>query len=172
MADMSTPLQFASLYHGQEVFTWSDCLLDPHLDLLFGNMVFVCVPCSGTSFPWHLFFLAALLWGSTIHKHTRWMWQGNAPVIFQNWEKCSCRSNLVSTLSVLLLFVLSWRVSQAWNPHWYKWAQVLEACDCLKLLSIYFNFCIKAPGVVCRQLGLLSTDLHVVGCGGFVKTLN
>ena len=24
----------------------------------------------------------------------------------------------------------------------------------------------------CHQLGLLSTDLHDVGCGGFVKTLN
>ena len=27
-------------------------------------------------------------------------------------------------------------------------------------------------GVVCHQLGLLGTDLHAVGCGGFVKTLN
>ena len=25
---MSTPLQFPSLYDGQEVFVWSDCLLD------------------------------------------------------------------------------------------------------------------------------------------------
>ena len=25
---MNIPLQFASLYHGQEVFVWSNCLLD------------------------------------------------------------------------------------------------------------------------------------------------
>ena len=36
---------------------------------------------SSTSSPWLLFFFAALLWGSTIHKHTgRWIWQGSASV--------------------------------------------------------------------------------------------
>ena len=50
--------------------------------------------------------------------------------------KYSCQSKLVSALSMLLLPVLSWRVSRAWNPHqFYIWAQVLEACDNLKLLS-------------------------------------
>ena len=44
--------------------------------------------------------------------------------------------------------------------------------DCLKLLSIHFDLCIDATGVVCHQVSLLSTDLHAVGCGGFVKTLN
>ena len=39
-------------------------------------------------------------------------------------------------------------------------------------LVIVFNLCVGATGVVCYQLGLLSTDLHAVGCGGFVKTLN
>ena len=46
------------------------------------------------------------------------------------------------------------------------------ACDSLKLLSIYFDLCVDATGVVCHQLGLFDTDLHAVGCGGFVKTLN
>ena len=74
------------------------------------------VPCVSTSFPW-LVFLATLLWGSTIHKHTgSWMWRGNASVVSLNWEKCSCRSKLVSALSMLLSSVLSWSVSQAWNP--------------------------------------------------------
>ena len=41
-------------------------------------------------------------------------------------------------------------------------AQVLEACDSLKLLSIYFDFCVDATGIVCYQLGLLVTDLHAV----------
>ena len=35
------PLQSASLYDGQEVFVWSDCLLDLGTDFLVGNMVFV-----------------------------------------------------------------------------------------------------------------------------------
>ena len=39
--DMTIPLQFSSLYHGQEVFIWSDCLLDLGTDFLVGNMVFV-----------------------------------------------------------------------------------------------------------------------------------
>ena len=41
MGDMSIPLQFASLYDGQEVFMWSDCLLNLRTDLLVVNMVFV-----------------------------------------------------------------------------------------------------------------------------------
>ena len=51
-------------------------------------------------------------------------------------------------------------------------AQVFEACDCLKLLSIHFDLCVDATGVVCHQLGLLSTDLHAVGCGSFVERLS
>ena len=46
MRDMSIPLQFASLYNGQEVFVWSDCLLDLGMDVLVGNVVFVYVPTS------------------------------------------------------------------------------------------------------------------------------
>ena len=52
-----------------------------------------------------------------------------------------------------------------------NWAQVLEACDSLKLLSIYF-LSVDVTDVVCHQLGLLRTDLHAVDCGGFVETLN
>ena len=37
--DMSIPLQFASLYDGQEVFVWSDCLLNLGTDFLVGNMM-------------------------------------------------------------------------------------------------------------------------------------
>ena len=44
----------------------------------------------------------------------------------------------------------------------YHWALVLEACDCLKLLSIYFNLCVDATGGVCHQLDFLGTDLHAV----------
>ena len=84
-----------------------------------GLCVRFIVSCGSTSFPWLVFFFLALLWGSMIHKHTgRWMWQEGTSVISWNWKKkYSCHSKLVSTLSMLLLSVLSWRVSQAWNPH-------------------------------------------------------
>ena len=36
---MSIPLKSASLYDGQEVFAWSNCLLDLGMDFLVGNMV-------------------------------------------------------------------------------------------------------------------------------------
>ena len=39
--DSTIPLQFASLFYGQEVFVWSDCLLDLGTDFLLRNMVFV-----------------------------------------------------------------------------------------------------------------------------------
>ena len=38
---MTVPLQFASLYDRQEVFVWSDWLLDLGTDFPVGNMVFV-----------------------------------------------------------------------------------------------------------------------------------
>ena len=41
-----------------------------------------------------------------------------------------------------------------------------------KLQSIHSDLCVAAISVVCHQLGFLGTDLHAVGCGGFVKTLN
>ena len=48
----------------------------------------------------------------------------------------------------------------------------------LKLVTVS-SFCpftlssfVDATGVVCHQLGLLGTDLHAVGCGGFDETLN
>ena len=43
-----------------------------------------------TSFPWFVFLLAALLWGSMIHKHTwRLVLQGRASVAIWNWELVS-----------------------------------------------------------------------------------
>ena len=76
------------------------------------------VSCGSISLPWFVFFFGALLWGFMIHKHTgRWMWQGSTLVVYWNWERYSCHSKLVSTLSMLLLSVQSWRVSHAWNPH-------------------------------------------------------
>ena len=39
--DMTIPLQLVPLYDGQELFVWSDCLLDLGTDFLVANMVFV-----------------------------------------------------------------------------------------------------------------------------------
>ena len=39
--DITIPLQFATLYDGQEVFMWSSSLLDLGTDFLVSNMVFV-----------------------------------------------------------------------------------------------------------------------------------
>ena len=39
--NMTIPLQFASLYDRQEIFVWSNCLLDLGTDFLVGSMVFV-----------------------------------------------------------------------------------------------------------------------------------
>ena len=69
---MSIPLQLASLYDGQEVFTWYDCLLDLGTYFLVGALptlvryVGLCMRCvvscgSTYSFPWLAFFFAALL---------------------------------------------------------------------------------------------------------------
>ena len=38
---MSLPLQFASIYNGQEVLVWSDCLLNLGTDFLVGSVVSV-----------------------------------------------------------------------------------------------------------------------------------
>ena len=52
----------------------------------------------------------------------------------------------------------------------YDWIQLLEACDSLKILSIHFDLCVDATGVVCHQLGLLGTDLHPVASCTSPKT--
>ena len=48
----------------------------------------------------------------------------------------------------------------------------LVSVSSFKLLSIYFDLCANATGVVCHQRGLLGTDFYAVGCAGFVETLN
>ena len=91
---------------------------------------------------------AAILWNRMIH----WYAVFYRVTLFNNFtEDAPC---LLSTLSILLSSVLSWRV-----------------CDCLKIVSIYSDL-VDAAGVVCHHLGLLGTDFHAVGRGGFVEKLN
>ena len=86
----------------------------------------------------------------------------NTPVIPNWFQPCQCCCCLCYPGEYLRLGTL---IS-------YNWAQVFEACDCLMLLSIYFDLYVTATCVPCHQLGLLGTALHAVGCGGFVKTLH
>ena len=51
-------------------------------------------------------------------------------------------------------------------------AQVFEACDCLKLLSVYFDLLCECRWCCLLSNSLLGTDIHAVGCGGFVQKLN
>ena len=51
------------------------------------------------------------------------------------------------------------------EPRYLKLVTVSSLCP-------FFDLCVDAAGVVCHQLGLLGTDLHALGCGGFVRTLN
>ena len=131
------------------------------------------VPYGSASFPWLVFFFAALLWGPMMHRHEGngcdkgahqphlWI-ERNASVVpnwFQPRQSC-CH------------LCYAWEYLMLANLVRYNWAPVLETCDCLKLLSVYFDLLVHVAGVVCHQLRLLNTDLHAVGCGGFVETLN
>ena len=49
--NMTIPLHFDSLYDRQEVFVWSDCLLDLGIDFLVGNMVCVWSLYEGRLYP-------------------------------------------------------------------------------------------------------------------------
>ena len=51
------------------------------------------------------------------------------------------------------------------EPSYWKLVTVSSFCP-FTLISV------DATGVVCHQLGLLSTDLYALGCGSFVDTLN
>ena len=46
-----------------------------------------------------------------------------------------------------------------------------KAMDGLQFLVVYGNVNADAIGVICHQLGLLCTDLHVMCCGGLFKVI-
>ena len=49
-------------------------------------------------------------------------------------------------------------------------SKVFEACYSTKLLSFHFNFPLDVMSALCDQLGLVSTDLNLIPCAGFVET--
>ena len=133
---------------------------------LVGNVVFV-------RDTWYLAVTSHILWGSMILKHKgKWMSQGNAAVVSWNWEKCFCCSKLVSALSMVLSSVLSWRVSQAWNP---RQIQLTPGTWSLGLSQASVHL-LWFP-CWCRWCCLLSTWSSRLwppcrGCGGFDETLS
>ena len=121
--------------------------------------------CGSTSFPWLVFFFessAVRAYDSQAYRkmdvtreHISRIFELREILLsFQTdfnlcqWCCCLCYPGEYLRLGTLISFY---------------WAQVLEACDCLKLLSIYFDFCVDATAVVCHQLGLLDADLRAVG---------
>ena len=155
---MTIPPQFASLYDGQEVFVWSNCLLDLGTDFLIGNMVFVWDACHFHGLYSSLelccegaWFTSIRVAGSDNGAHQSYLGTERNTLVIPNWFQpcqcccCLCYLGQHPGLGTLIS---------------YKWSQVLEACDSLRLLSIYFNLCVDATGVVGHQLNILSTDLH------------
>ena len=115
--DMTIPLQCASFYDDQ-VFVWSDRLLDLGTDFLVGNIVFVW---GALCLAINLIFIACILPCSSAMRVDDSQACSKMDVtrehisrIFELREML-CRSQLVSTLLMLLSSVLSWRISQAWN---------------------------------------------------------
>ena len=159
---MTIPLQFASVFDGQEVFVWSDCQLDFGTDFLVGNMIFVWdaqylavaphfhglyssleLCCEG---PWFTSIQDDECKNGAHHSYLRA--ERNA-LVNPNWfQPCQCCCCLCYPEEYLRLgTVIS-----------YNWAKVFEACNCLTLLFISFNLCVDATGVVCHRLGPLRTS--------------
>ena len=84
---MTIPLQSASLYGGQEVFVWSDCLLDLGTDFLVGIMVLYEMR---SILRWHIISVACiLLWSSAVRVNDSQAYrkmdvQGSASVVSWN----------------------------------------------------------------------------------------
>ena len=53
-----------------------------------------------------------------------------------------------------------------------SYAAVEEDCTDGLIIGVFDDTDKVGADVVCYQLGLLGTDLHAIGCGGFVETLN
>ena len=56
-------------------------------------------------------------------------------------------------------------------------SSVITEPSYLKLVTVssFYPFTlisVGATGVACHQVGLLGTNFHAVGCGGFIETLN
>ena len=73
------------------------------------------------------------------------MCQGSASVASWSWEKYSCHSKLFQPCQCCCCMCYPREYLRLGTLISYSWAQVLEACDCLKLLSIYFDLCVMPP---------------------------
>ena len=167
--EMSIPLQSASLYGGQEVCTWSNCLLDLGTDFIVGNMFIACDAYYLAAAPhFHGIYSSLQLccqgpWFTSIQedgwdKETHQLYLGterNVPVVPNWFEPCQCCSHLSYSGEYLRLGTLIG----------YNWKLVTISSFCPFTLLWYPRWCCWC----CHQLGLLGTDLHTIG---YVETLN
>ena len=137
------------------VFVWDAeyLVVGPHFHGLYSSLELCCED------PW---FTSIQEDGCQKGAHVSYLGSvRNAPVIPNWFQPCHCCCPLCYPREYLRL----------WTFVRYNWVKVLEACNSLKLLSINFDICVDATGVVCHQLSLLDSDLHAIGCGGFVEML-
>ena len=151
---MTIPLQFASLYDRQEIFVLSNCLLDLGMNFLVGNVVFVWdVQYLAVAPHFHGLYSSLELcckgpWFTSIQKdgcdkgaHQSYLRAERNTLVNPNWfQPCQYCCFLCYPGEYLRLGTFIG----------YNWAQVFEACDCLKPLSIHFDLCVDATGVVCH----------------------
>ena len=144
-------------------------------DFLVGNMVFVRDAqylalashfhglYSSLEFCWEgPWFTSIQKMDVTRQRISRILKQRNTPVIPNWFQPCQCCCCLC----------YPGNMSGTGTLTSYNWAQILEACNCFKLLSVYFDLLVESAGVVCHRIGLLGIAFHAVGCGGLVETFN
>ena len=106
-----------------------------------------------------------------IHKYTgRWMMDVTRENISHilDLTKISCHSKLVSNLADAVVVCAILEGISGLEPSLVITEPRYLKLVAIQLLSICFHLRVDATGVDCHQFGLLGTDLHAVGCGGFV----
>ena len=132
------------------------------------------VSCGNTSFPWPVFFFEALLLGYVHDSHA-----------YRKMDVTrECISRILELREIFLSMQTGFSLVNAAvacaileSNSGLEPSSIITEPRYLKLVTAssfcpFTLICVDVTGVVCHQLGLLGTDLHAVGCGGFVKTLN
>ena len=161
---MTIPLQSASLYDGQEVFVWSDCLQDLVTDFLVGSMTSFSMACS-------------LLWSSAVRVHDSQAYREmdvtreHISRILDLREILSSFQTGFNLVNAAVVCAILESISDlepssvTTEPRYLKLVTISSFCP-------FILICVDPTGVFCRQVGLLCTDHYAVGCGRFVETLN
>ena len=106
-----------------------------------------------------------LLWSSAVRVHYSQAYKKmdvSASVVSWNWEKYSWHSKLVSNLVTAAVSAILESISGLEPSSFITESRYLKLVTVSSFLSIHFDLCVDATGVVCYQLGLLGADLHAV----------